>query len=253
MQRIVTLEKTRKIHFCDACGCRMYSKGVYVRTLNHPIMQDGLQLVLKVRQRRWRCTNPECGSTENDEFSFVDPYRRNTNLSDILIVEAFRDHTASASAIARRFNVSDTHAINTFARYVDMPRRMLTEIISIDEVKVGISKLFNYALVIQDFETGEPIDLIPSRREEITDPYFRNIPLKERDKVKYLITDMYNPYQSYIEKYYHNAKPVVDAFHVLQFINRYFLQYIRMIQHRLDDRDRKKHEALEQEFGRRIN
>lgn len=251
-QQIVTLEKTRMIHFCDACGCRMYSKGVYVRTINHPIMQDGCRLVLKVRQRRWRCTNPECGNTENDEFSFVDPYRRNTNLSDILIVEAFQDHRLSASAIARRFNVSDTHAINTFARYVDMPRRMLTEIISIDEVHVGISKRFKYALVIQDFETGEPLDMIPSRREEITEPYFLSIPLKERDRVKYLITDMYDPYQFYIEKYFRNAKPVVDAFHVLQFINRYFLRYIRSVQHRPDDRDRRRHESLEQEFGRRI-
>ena len=27
--------------------------------LNHPVLQDSYKLVLKLKQRRWRCTNPE--------------------------------------------------------------------------------------------------------------------------------------------------------------------------------------------------
>lgn len=250
--RTVTIEKELFAHFCPACGFRMYSKGRETRTVNHPVMQDGLKLTLKIIKRRWQCTNPDCRAIESDEFSFVDKYRRNTNISDLLIVNAFKDPCLSAREIARRYSVSDTHAITTFARYVDMPRRQLTEIISVDEVHLNISKKYKYALIIQDFETGEPLDMIPSRREEITEPYFSRMSFKERSRVKYIISDMYRPYLAYIDKYFPHAVSVIDAFHVIQLINRNFLNYIRLVIRRLDQRDRDIHERREQEFGRHL-
>ena len=83
--RTVVLEKELTVHFCQACGCRMYSKGIRKRFVNHPIMQDGFQLVLEIHQRRWQCSNPDCRDIETDHFSFVDKRRRNTNISDFLI------------------------------------------------------------------------------------------------------------------------------------------------------------------------
>ena len=250
--RIVTLEKELTTHYCPICGSRMYSKGIYVRIANHPVMQDGLALKLEIRQRRWQCINPECREIETDKFSFIESRRRNTNLSDLLIVQAFKDHTASASEIARRFSVSDTHAITTFARYVDLPRRLLPEILSVDEVHLNISKRYKYALVLQDFVIGEPIDLVATRREELTLPYFSRIPISERRRVRYLISDMYKPYLEYVNKYFPNAVSVVDSFHVIQLINRYFLSYIRKVQHELDACDRAEHDEREQMFHRRL-
>lgn len=228
----------------------MYSKGTYRRNVNHPIMQDGLRLILEIRQRRWQCSNPDCRDIETDQFSFIDKHRRNTNVSDLLIVQAFKNPTASANDIARRFSVSDTHAITTFARYVDMPRLQLNEVVSVDEVHLNISKQCKYALVLQDFVTGEPLDMVISRKDEYTLPYFAHIPPKERNRVKYLISDMYRPYLEYVNKYFPNAVSVVDAFHVIQLINRYFLRYIRSVQRKIDDDGRSLHEAREQEFGR---
>lgn len=250
--RTIELEKIPGIHYCHVCGCRMYSKGIYRRRMNHPVMQDGLALILLVKQRRWECINPDCRTIETDEFSFVGKHRRNTNFSDLLIVQAFKNPCASAADIARRFHVSDTHAITTFARYVDMPRRQLTEAVCVDEVHLGISKQCNYALVLQDFVTGEPLDMVINRREEITLPYFASIPVKERSNVKYLISDMYKPYLEYVDKYFPNAVSVVDAFHVIKHINGRFLQYIRKVIRRLDDRDHKDHERREQEFHRHL-
>ena len=119
-QRVVTLQKKLTANYCPICSHRMYSKGIYKRTLNHPIMQDGLQLVIVLNQRRWLCSNPACRHSMNDEFSFIDPYRRITNTTDLMIVNAFKDSNLTAAQIARTFHVSDTHAITTFARYVDM-------------------------------------------------------------------------------------------------------------------------------------
>lgn len=250
--RTIALEKKIYIHYCPVCGCRMYSKGIYKRKTNHPIMQDGLQLILEIHQRRWQCINLDCRHIETDEFSFVDKHRRNTNVSDLLIVEAFRNPCASSSEIARRFKVSDTHAITTFARYVDLPRRQLSEAICIDEVHLTISKHCKYALVIQDFITGEPIDMVISRREETTLPYFAGIPMGERRNVKYVITDMYTPYLMYPEKYFPNAVSVVDAFHVIKYINNELLKYIRYVLRRINQADHIQHEKREEEFHREL-
>lgn len=251
--RTVTIEKELTFHFCPACGCRMYSKGIYTRHVNHPIMQDGLRLILEIKQRKWQCSNLACKSFETDEFSFVDKKRRNTNISDILIVEAFRNPQNSAAQIARMHNVSDSHVIRTFARYVNLHRRNLSEAICIDEVFLNIQHGYKYALVLQDFLTGESIDLVETRRKEKTEDYFLSIPLKERQKVKYVISDMYNPYLEYPSLYFPNAVSVVDAFHVIQTINFEFLKYIRKQIKLLDEKDRQQHEKREEEFHRKLD
>lgn len=135
----------------------------------------------------------------------------------------------SASRIAEKFHVSDTYALQIFDKYVKLDRLPLSDIISIDEVHVNLDEYCKYALVIQDFYTGDPIDLLCSRRQNVTEPYFVSIPREERYQIKYLITDMYNPYIRYVDKYFSNAVPVVDSFHVLQSVITAIDKYIRQI------------------------
>ena len=250
--KVITLDKSPVVHYCPACGFRMYSKGIYKRRINHPVLQDGFKVVLLLHQRRWKCSNKECRESEVDSFSFVEKRRRNTNISDILIVEAFKNPNLTAAEIARRFNVSDSHAIRTFARYVDMPRRQLSEAISIDEVCLKIRDSYKYALVIQDFLNAEPIDLVKSRRLKVTQPYFQNIPIRERERVKYIISDMYRSYLDYAGTFFPNAVSVVDAFHVIQAINMEILKYIRTVIKRIDSKDREIYEMRCEQFHRTI-
>lgn len=251
-QRILTLQKKLVTHYCPICSHIMHSKGIYTRTVNHPVMQDGHQLVLKLNQRRFRCTNPACRFTQNDDFSFIEPYRRNTNVTDLMIVTAFKDPQLTAAQIAKLYNVSDTHVITTFARYVDMPARQLTEAICIDEVYIDINWKYKYALVIQDFISGEPIDMLPSRRQEITEQYFANIPARQRAKVKYLVTDMYRPYHGFVDAYFPNAISVIDSFHVVKMINHHLHKYLLRLIRKYRDMDEIRHNELEQKLGRRI-
>ena len=53
-QRIITVSKKAVPTFCPVCESRMHSKGIYTRTVNHPIMQDGRQIILKLQQRRYK-------------------------------------------------------------------------------------------------------------------------------------------------------------------------------------------------------
>ena len=237
-QKIMTIETRPETHFCPICGFKMHSRGLKTRTINHPVLQDTYELVLKLKQRRWRCTNPQCSYTTNETFNFVNKRRRNTNATDMLIIKAFRDLSISASSVAAKFNVSDTYVLDTFDRYVKMDRLPLSDIISVDEVFLELDEYCKYALVIQDFHTGNPIDLLSSRRTNSTEPYFMDIPLSERASVKYLISDMYNPYIQWVGKYFPNAVPVVDAFHVIQWIIHKIDMYIRNLIKHYKHRDR---------------
>lgn len=216
----------------------MRSRGIKTRTINHPILQDTYELTLKLKQRRWRCTNQQCSYTTNKTFNFVNKRRRVTNATDMLIINAFRDLAVSASSIAEKFNVSDTYVLETFDRFVKMDRLPLTDIISVDEVFLELDDYCKYALVIQYFYTGNPIDLLSSRRTNSTEPYFMNIPLEERARVKYLISDMYNPYIQWVGRYFPNAVSVVDSFHVIQWITHKIDMYIRNLIKSFKKRDR---------------
>ncbi|NLA70487.1 MAG: hypothetical protein GX852_05590 [Clostridiales bacterium] len=58
-----------------------------------------------------------------------------------------------------------------------MKRLPLSNAISIDEVYLNMPGC-SYALVIYDFISGEPIDILPSRRDSVTEQYFSKIPMK---------------------------------------------------------------------------
>ena len=235
--KTITIETKPVAHYCPNCGYRMYSRGVKKRKVNHPILQDNYSLIIILKQRRWRCTNPECLYDISETFKFVNKRRRTSNATDMLIVDAYRNLTETSVSIAKKFHVSDSHAHEVFDRYVKLDRLPLTDAISIDEVCIDMDERCKYALVIQDFNTGDPIDLLRSRRNDVTEPYFTGIPIEERLSVRYLISDMYKPYIAYVEKYFPNAIPVVDSFHVIQWITRLIDNHIRQLIKKYRQRD----------------
>ena len=79
--------------------------------------------------------------------------------------------------------------------------------------------------------------MVISRRNEITEPYFANIPKKERFSVQYIISDMYAPYQNYVDKYFPNSIPVVDEFHVVKLINQKLRNYLNALKRKYKNRD----------------
>ena len=108
--------------------------------------------------------------------------------------------------------------INIFEKHVRMRRLPLPEAVCVDEVYLDMDVQCKYVLVLQDFRSGDAIDLVQSRQNRVTEPYFLKIPLEERKNVKYLISDMYNPYIGFVGKFFPNAISVVDSFHVMQWL-----------------------------------
>ena len=126
----ITLQKKDPVMFCPECACRMESKGIHVRKVNHPVLQNGCKLILPVlqngyklilhvRERKWHCRN--CNRYTHDKFNFLEDYKQNTSLVPVMIVDAMKDLHVTARQVAERFNVSDTYVITTFMQYVAAP------------------------------------------------------------------------------------------------------------------------------------
>jgi transposase len=45
-QKTLTLETPPAVHYCPQCGFRMHSRGIKMRRISHPILQDGYELLL---------------------------------------------------------------------------------------------------------------------------------------------------------------------------------------------------------------
>lgn len=126
------------------------------------------------------CSNPECKYNISDTFKFVNKRRRTTNATDMLIVSAYRNLMEAAVSIANRFHISATYAHEVFDHYVKMVRLPLTDTVCIDKIFLAMDEHCKYALVIQDFHIGDPIDLLRRHRKNATEPYFTNLAIEEK-------------------------------------------------------------------------
>lgn len=236
-EKHVYIEKRLEPVYCPKCNSRMHSKGFYTRTVNHAVFQDTMKLYVIVRQRKWHCEY--CGLYLNDTFPFVERYAQSTNITLVLILNAFKDLSVSTAEIARRFNISDTQAHDLFNAHVDLPRLPLPEYISVDEVFLDISDSDKYAFVIMDFSNGQIVDIVHNRWNSTLENYFLSIPLEERRNVKGVICDAYRTYLTMPENYFPNACTILDSFHVVKLLIQWLNNYVNKVMKRYKDRDAK--------------
>ena len=234
--------------FCPSCTARMHSKGIYKRTVKHPIFQDSTILKLIVHQRRWYC--PDCKLTINDEFSFLQPRKQSTNLTSIMILNTMKDLNRTTKSIADQFSLSDSTVHDIFTAYVDLPRLPLPEYISIDEVCLNISHNQKYAFVIMDFVSGEIIDIVHNRWMNTLEKYFLSISLDERKKVKGIISDAYKNYLEKVPEFFPNSVSILDSFHVSRVLISSLNIFLTKLAKQFKEKDEKKWEERALQLNR---
>ena len=91
----------------------------------------------------------------------------------------------------------------------------LPEVMCLDEIKFYTDFETKYILIITDFNTGKIIDILPSRRMEFMKEYFSSR-FNELKNVKYLVTDMYDGFNTIHQSYFSNIPHIIDLFHVIE-------------------------------------
>jgi len=244
LTKVIPIEKIKGPVFCPVCKERMYSKGFYVRKVNHPVLADGYKVILEVRQRKYRCTNKDCNTYMNEDFSFVERYKHNSYITPYLALQDLKDITVTVAYVARKRNVSETWVHDVVMTYLRFERLPLCEVLCIDEVYLDICKDARYCVILRDFMTGDIIDILPNRYKKTFDDYFYHIPRQERKKVKFIISDMYEPYLKMNENYFPEAVSVIDSFHVIQWINNKINLFINEVKKQYQKKDDERRKEL---------
>lgn len=211
----VSITKRRTETPCPSCGVltsrvKDYkNKSYFFRNIN------GYDVKVFYKQRRYLC--PDCGKTFLEGNPFVN--NKNYKLSALKIFNILSrlKEGLSFKLVADYSGVSTSTVIKVLEKYYTVPHRKFPNIICIDEFMSFNSSDHKYSCLIINFESGNIIDVIRSRRSTHLTKYFGNVPLEQRRNVKYIIMDMYRPYKDIAKWYLPNAKVVIDPFHYVRY------------------------------------
>lgn len=74
----------------------------------------------------------------------------------------------------------------------------------------------SYLCTITDNRNRSLLEILPNRSKKTLSHYLEQIPLSERDKVRYVTTDLWEPYKDVAHKYFRHCRVAADPFHVVK-------------------------------------
>lgn len=189
-----------KYEHCPQCGYNYPKiKNYVLKSINHSVFNDR-KCIIKYKARRYVC--PICNRTYYEHNPFVFKNMKISAKTVINVLNDLKQFNATFSSVAKAHNISSTSVASIFDQHVRVSRKTLPEFINFDEVyafKYYDEKrhtLNKYCCLLLDFDSQNPIDILPSRTYEYLLSYFLAIPLEERLKVKACCFDMYKTYRS---------------------------------------------------------
>lgn len=197
---------------CPHCGSKkVVIKDYKKQFVKHQVIKNcDKKVIVCLTKQRYKCK--DCGSTYMPKNNFVRPGCNVSNKMCWEIADRTKD-LVSFKTIADDLKLSENTVISVFDQMVKIGRKPLTTAICIDE-KHFHSNYGKYVCVISNPVTSEILNLIPSRTKSYLIEFFKSLSKDEKNSVKYVISDMFEPYRTIIKRYLPNAIHIIDHFHV---------------------------------------
>ncbi len=211
---------------CPTCGSSFLSKNGYTtKTVKHCVYYTSL-FIVTCHIQCYKCK--ECKTIFYEKDTFSNPYETLSKESIFVILDKLKYANTTFQSVARDLLISRQDVINVFDRYVDYSPETIPSIICLDEKHINKSMTDNaYIFVILDFVNIKIYDILYSRHKHVIERYFSRIPLVDRQRVKYIIIDMWEPYKDACIRYFRNALIAIDSFHVIKAVN-YAMDRVRI-------------------------
>ena len=195
---------------CPHCGSITSKIHDYrTKVIKHGVI-NGEFGYLVYHMRRYVCKC--CFKKFNEPHNFVEKYGKVSNLTKRLILKE-STKLNNFKTISENLNISFSTVVRYLDKHIKVSRKPLSEVISIDEFKNHTKGDGKYSVCITDPINKKILDILPDRKSKHLVEYFRRIPIEERDNVKYIIIDMWDPYRQIALKYFPKAILIVDKFH----------------------------------------
>ena len=230
----IHIELPVKEHTCPCCN----SKTTKIHDYRFQLIKD-LPIRFKTtylyyRKRRYVCKN--CGKKFYENAHFLPKRARKTTRVSSFIVERLHSKQ-SMKDIAKDANVSIS-TVSKLLPHLAVSATYLPEVLCIDEFK-GNSGHFKYQVSLMDGISHKPVDIVECRYKSHLFTYFNKFSRKQREKVKYVVIDLWNPYKDLAKTYFPNAKIVADKFHYARYANEMVDLLRKKVQKNLPSSERK--------------
>lgn len=217
---------------CKNCGSSVVDRGgkkIIVKNGRKEVTvrldsYQNMPTILKLKKQRFYCKN--CHHNWTAQCSIVE---KNSHISKFITFKILELLTEKISMtfIAKICYVSITTVIRVLKSVENqLPQqikpRSFPKVLMVDEFRSHASYEDKMSFICADGESGDLVDILPSRKLEKLIPYFNRSPLEEREKVKFLVTDMNAAYFQLTKKVFPSAAIIIDRFHIVKHLNTTF-------------------------------
>ena len=126
----IRIRLSKKSVLCPYCNGNAKVKAYYDRKLTHSTFSNRICYII-YEQRRYLCKSCSCSFNENNLFSTS--RKKLTYEPKINILKDLKYSEATYTSVARRYNTSTNKVLRIFDKHVDIPRKKLPTILSMDE------------------------------------------------------------------------------------------------------------------------
>ncbi|HDL0574809.1 ISL3 family transposase [Staphylococcus aureus] len=224
-------EQTYKILFgkltysateCECCGTKdsVVKNRTRTCTIKIPRISE-YPCLLQLKKQRFKCK--ECNQTFVAETHIVDEYCNiSSNVINAVMIKA--TEIRSIKSIASDCCISSPTVNRIIRKATESIRQKagssLPEHIMMDEFKSVKHVDSAMSFIYCDSLTHQIVHIVEDRKKQNLRTYFERFELSDREKVKIVCIDMYEPYMSLIKDVFPKADIVVDKFYIVQAINR---------------------------------
>ena len=187
--------------------------------------------------RRFDCEH--CGRPFTEKLACVDRQRRHTRRFEQYIYH--RCLHSSCKAVAQEMWLHEATVKAIFKRWAKHTTRRQgaprVRVLGIDEIALK-KRHKQYALVLSDLERRCVIAVLPERSKECLEQWLAQLSAAEREAIRVVSIDMWEPYRQVVRARLPHAQLVADRFHVMKQLNARLTQMRRSIQRRADEATR---------------
>ncbi|OTN75077.1 transposase [Enterococcus sp. 8G7_MSG3316] len=180
--------------------------------------------VMHLKKQRYKCKN--CRTYWTAQSYFVLPKHSIASHLRYKIISFLTDKV-SLSFIAKHCSVSLSTVIRilrSLKSYVPSnSKKILPEVLMVDEFRSHASSEDKMSFICADGESGQLIDILPTRKLPRLTAYFEKC--TNNDQVKFLVTDMNAAYFQLTKTVLPNAKIFIDRFHIVKHMNKAFQDF----------------------------
>ena len=232
----ITVEMPLAEHTCPCCNAKTKHVHDYRVRKVKDISSFGRNIELLYRRRRYVCK--ECGKCFSEKNTFVGRYLRMSMRLVSYVIQALEE-VNSFSSVARSVNLSVSTVLRIFdcVKYPHMTE--LPEVFAIDEFKGNAYRKEKYQTILTDPKSGIVLDILPCRKQADLIRYLKTWDTKEREKVKFFVSDMWKPYADMSSVMFKNAVQIIDKFHYIRQIIWAFERVRKNEQKKYGDKYRK--------------